>query len=123
MKPLTKLPPQTKSSRSKLGESAFPKVLAAWCREHGLPLPIAEWQFHPTRRWKFDFGWGRPHFVALEIEGGVYAKGRHTRGKGYEGDCEKYNAAALLNWRVFRVTTGMVKSGKVWPLLEQALRK
>jgi hypothetical protein len=42
--------------------------------------------------------------IALEVEGGVWTRGRHTRGKGFLGDMEKYNAAALGGWCVLRVT-------------------
>jgi len=65
------------------------------------------------RRWRFDFAW--PDWkLAVEIEGGVFAHGRHTRGKGYEADCEKYNAAAVLGWTVLRYTPDMLQKN---PLL------
>lgn len=80
-----------------------------------------EYKFHPTRRWRFDFAIP-DHMVAIEVEGGTWANGRHTRGSGFEKDCEKYNAATLDGWRVFRFTTGMVQDGraiatldKLWP--------
>jgi len=81
-----------------------------------------EYRFHPTRRWRFDFAWpyGRPP-VALEVEGGTWAKGAHTRGKHYESDCIKYSEAALLGWKVIRVTTNMVKDGRAIGLIERAI--
>lgn len=64
-----------------------------------------EFRFHGTRRWRFDFA--LPTFkVAIEVEGGVWTAGRHTRPRGFLGDIEKYNAAAALGWRVLRVTPG-----------------
>ena len=72
------------------------------------PMPATEYRFHPVRKWKFDFAWPRVK-VAVEIEGGAFSKGRHTRGKGFEGDCEKYNAALDAGWRVYRFTPGMLK--------------
>jgi hypothetical protein len=42
--------------------------------------------------------------VALEVEGGIWTRGRHTRPKGYLSDIEKYNEAALLRWCVLRTT-------------------
>lgn len=72
------------------------------CRSAGIPVPDTEVQFHPGRRWRFDYAWPES-MVALEVEGGVWSGGRHTRGKGFLGDIEKYNAAASLGWRVFRV--------------------
>jgi len=41
----------------------------------------------------------------VEFEGGVFARGRHTRPMGFINDCEKYNAGTALGWRVFRFAT------------------
>ena len=74
-------------------------------------LPGVEWEaehrFHPTRRWRFDFS-DLSTKIAIECEGGTWAKGRHTRGKGFEGDCEKYNQATRLGWQVYRFTRDMI---------------
>jgi hypothetical protein len=50
--------------------------------------------------------------VAMEFEGGIWSKGRHVRGRGYENDCRKYNEAAIMGWCVIRVTRRMVESGE-----------
>ena len=71
------------------------------------PEPEREYRFHPVRRWRFDFAWEASK-VAVECEGGVWVRGRHVRGSGFRKDCEKYNAATALGWRVFRVTPGML---------------
>ncbi|MGH7171885.1 MAG: hypothetical protein ACRELF_06940 [Gemmataceae bacterium] len=86
----------------------------------GLPPPCREFRFAPPRRWRFDYAWPDRR-LALEIEGGTYSGGRHVRGKGYEADCEKYNAAALAGWTVLRVTTAMIRDGRVLVLLQQTL--
>lgn len=65
--------------------------------------PIAEYRFHPVRRFRFDYAWLNA-LVAVEIEGGIYTNGRHTRGKGYKADMEKYNLATLLGWVILRYT-------------------
>ena len=70
-------------------------------REAGLPEPVAEYRFH-TRRWRFDYAWIAQR-VALEVEGGAWVRGRHTRAKGFLADCEKYATATALGWRVLRV--------------------
>ena len=49
--------------------------------------------------------------VARMVEGGIWSGGRHTRGKGYLGDMEKYNTAAKLGFTVLRYSTEQVKSG------------
>jgi len=89
------------------------------CRTEGLPQPETELVFHPKRKWRFDYAWPDQK-VALEIEGGVYTRGRHTRGKGYENDMRKYNAALLLGWKVLRASTGMAP--EIRDLLVAALK-
>lgn len=69
---------------------------------------LPEYQFAPERKWKFDLASVAIH-VAVEFEGGTYDAGRHTRGSGYERDCEKYNAAIERGWVVLRYTTQMLR--------------
>jgi len=80
-----------------------------------------EYAWHPTRKWRADFAWLAPHWILLEVEGGTYSGGRHVQGKGFEKDCIAYNEAALLGWRVLRVTGAMVKDGRALALVERAL--
>lgn len=87
-----------------------------------LPEPVPEYKFHPSRRWRADYCWP-DQMLIVEYEGGVYTKGRHTRGRGFEGDIEKYNTATLMGYRVLRFTASMVKSGKALKQIEQALNE
>lgn len=80
------------------------------CKIAGLS-PHGEWKFHPKRRWRFDFAWP-DEMIAVEIEGGVYSRGRHTRGAGYISDMEKYNEAQRMGWQVYRFTTDQAVSGE-----------
>jgi hypothetical protein len=90
---------------------------------NGLPAgAVAEFRFHPTRRWRFDWAWPSQK-VALEIEGGAWTRGRHTRGKGFVRDMEKYNQAVLLGWRVLRVTPKQVTSGEAGRLVRAAIQQ
>ena len=59
--------------------------------------------------------------LAVEIDGGTWVSGRHTRGAGFERDCEKLNTAVLLGWRVLRFTTGMVLDGRALETILAAL--
>lgn len=110
------------SQRTKLEDALAFQIKAA-----GLPIPEREWRFHPTRRWRFDFAWPGDK-LAVEVEGGIWLslkgkKGRHNTGKGIEEDMVKYNAAALLGWRVLRVSPGHVRSGEALQWIEGALRE
>lgn len=77
-----------------------------------------EFQFHESRKWRADF-----HLVGkktlIEVEGGIWSGGRHTRGKGYIGDMEKYNSATMLGYQVIRFSTEQVKSGKAIEQIEE----
>lgn len=70
--------------------------------------PQQEHRFDPSRRWRFDFAWPLQR-VAVEIEGGTWSGGRHSRGAGMTADAEKYNAAAALGWRIVRFTADMLR--------------
>ena len=77
-----------------------------------------EFKFHPTRKWRADFHL-KDKKILVEVEGGIWSNGRHTRGKGYLGDLEKYNAATMMGYQVIRFSTEQVKSGKA---IEQILK-
>ena len=106
-----------------------------------------EYVFHPTRRWRFDFAIPS-NLIAVEVEGGltgaplhcqacgatvmirtkagksivVRQSGRHNVGAGYQSDLEKYQEAVLLGWRVVRVSTADVKSGRAIDLVKRLLQ-
>ena len=69
-----------------------------------------EFKFHHKRKWKADFLITGKQ-ILVEVEGGIWSGGRHTRGKGYIGDMEKYNAAVMMGYQVIRFSTEQVKSG------------
>lgn len=77
--------------------------------------------FSEAGKWRFD---GRidERKIAIEIEGGTAGKrkSRHTSPLGYERDCEKYNEAALLGWRVLRFTYGMIRDGRAVDTIKRA---
>lgn len=94
-------------------------VVELICLSEKLPMPTPEFRFEPSRRWRFDWCWP-DHKIALEIEGAVWTRGRHTRGSGFMKDMEKYNHAAQLGYRVFRCTPNGINLGM--ELVATALR-
>lgn len=96
-------------------------LLAFQLRASGIPAPEREHRFAaPARRWRFDFAWPALK-VACEVDGATWIAGRHARGSGIERDARKYSTAAVLGWRVLRVTRTMVESGEALSLVEAAL--
>lgn len=92
-------------------------------RQAGLPEPVLEFSFAKDdlgREWRADLAYPT-EWILIEIEGGAYTRGRHTRGAGYEDDCEKYTTATLMGYRVLRFTTGQVKRGALVRALKVAL--
>ena len=76
------------------------------------PELAKEYRFHTARRWRFDY-YHEPTRTAIELEGGLYSAGRHTRAAGYLGDIDKYNAAAMQGITVLRLGTGQVDAAHV----------
>lgn len=85
-----------------------------------LPEPEREYHFAKPRRFRFDLAWPERKVYA-EVEGGTWIQGRHSRGKGIESDCVKYNLAALGGWTGYRFTTDMITRGDALKTLELAL--
>ncbi len=79
-----------------------------------------EFRFYRPRRWRFDFALPDMR-IAIEIEGGVFTQGRHTRGKGFIGDMEKYNEAVRLGWKVLRFTPSQVLDGSAIAFIRKVL--
>lgn len=82
---------------------------------------VPEHRFHPVREWRFDFFLPAAR-VAIEVEGGVWTEGRHTRGKGYLADCEKYNEAQVMGFKVLRFTPDQLLSRKAISIIKQAIQ-
>jgi len=82
----------------------------AWKVLGGPPFE-REYLVAPPRKWRLDFAWPAA-MIAVEIEGGIHegaSRGRHMRQEGFAADCEKYNAAALMGWRILRLTPDMIQ--------------
>jgi very-short-patch-repair endonuclease len=103
-----------------MSESNAERSLATLIHWNGLPEPSREYVFAKPRRWRFDFAWWREK-VAVEVEGGSWIAGRHTRGATFEKDCEKYAEAGIAGWLVLRVTPHMIEDGRAIALIRRAL--
>lgn len=86
----------------------------------GLPLGVGQHRFVPGRQYRLDRAWP-DHLVAVEVQGGIWTNGAHSRGSGVQRDCVKLSIAAALGWRVLPVTRDMIESGLAVELIGQAL--
>lgn len=92
------------------------------CPKMGLPTPTPEYKFHPSRKWRIDYYFeanGRK--VGLEVEGGIWTGGRHTRGAGFAGDMEKYNAAGAMGITILRAAPGDLLKTETFDLVKKTL--
>lgn len=85
--------------------------MAAALRDRGIPFK-REYRFHQPppgmqrRQWRFDFYIPQLR-LAIEVQGGVFTRGRHVRGAALLKEYEKLNAAAAAGIRVlFAVRNG-----------------
>lgn len=116
---------QNKTKKTAVNSTAISSTgedtLALHLRAEGVRF-VTQFRFNPDRRWKSDFRIEGTK-ILVEVEGGTWSGGRHTRGKGYEKDCEKYSYAASHGWIVLRYTTAQVKSGMALSGVLTALKK
>ncbi len=75
--------------------------LVGLCRAAGLPEPVPEYRWHPVRKFRADYAFPL-HRVLIEIDGGLWVNGGHSRGAARMHDMAKDRAATLLGWRTLR---------------------
>jgi hypothetical protein len=90
------------------------------CLVHGMDMPLYEFRFHPTRRWRFDYAWPEAK-VAAEKVGGVWTRGHHSRGRDQIDDMEKRNEAQIMGWKVLEFTPEQFNSGEAFAVIKRAL--
>ena len=95
----------TRAKKTRQTKPQTPKTdfFTLLCRSDLKVECVKEHKFHPTRKWRFDYAIPE-HKIAIEIDGGVWTQGRHTRPQGYLNDMEKFNAAAAMGWVVLKFT-------------------
>lgn len=110
--------PVKKDARKKQTEEQD-RLFRLICRELGERVEF-EHRFHPTRKWRFDGAWPDRQ-IAVEIDGGYFVGGRHSRGTGQIADNEKINVAQSLGWSVYRFTPQQVQSGYFFKAIVEVL--
>lgn len=104
------LTPDQASEEQRLGKKQRVELsFVRYLEYYGITGYDRQARFAPPRRWLADFCWPK-EMIIVEIEGLTYyglkaggAIGRHQTAKGFEQDCEKYEAAMMLGYLVYRV--------------------
>jgi very-short-patch-repair endonuclease len=104
-----------------MGQSTLEATLDLQLRALRITGYEREYRFDSKRLWRFDFAWPSQK-LAVEVEGGIWSNGRHTRGSGFAQDCRKYNSASLTGWVVLRYTEREIKSLDAAQEIEEVLR-
>ena len=92
--------------------SQFEKLWAI----HKGPALTKEVVFYPGRRFRFDYA-NHCAKAAIELDGGVFIRGRHSGGMGQVRDAEKGRLAAYSGWNVIHFTTKCL----TWENVKQAV--
>lgn len=113
--------PDVRKSRSaQLGAPVAAAPLIGMCRAAGLPVPVTEYTFAKPRKWRADYCWPA-HNLMLEVEGGLWTQGRHSRGVGAIADLAKYSEAAIIGYRILYATPDQVRDGTALDRVARAL--
>lgn len=99
--------------------STLEEMLALVMRAEKIPTPERQYRFC-ERLWRADFAWPF-HKLMVEVQGGIWNRGAHVRGRGYLNDCEKLNRATLMGYRVLYVCGIHIESGKAIEWIKEAL--
>jgi very-short-patch-repair endonuclease len=95
-------------------------LFLALLKQQGIPLPVSEFRFHPVRKFRMDFCWVVER-VGLEVDGGVWTRGRHVTGAGWSRDTTKLNLAASMGYRMLRCTPKQLCDLQTIALIKQTL--
>ena len=119
----TKIPVGTSSKNEshKKPQSLAEEELIRLIKLVGLPSPELQYPFCPNRRFRADFAWV-PYKLLAEVQGGAYVNGGHTRGAGFERDCERRSIAVGLGFSIIEVTPRQIRNGNAVRWVESALR-
>lgn len=123
--PKPKKPSQRKQREQDFADQCKSYMLPTVYRDYHFALPknrlnvAIDIEVEP-RKWRFDFCFGAPFMLAVEIEGLAVRRiggqfvctGRHTTPEGFAEDAQKYANAVLLGWTVVRFTTNQARPGR-----------
>lgn len=95
--------PKIKIVKISIEKNYIRLILEKFKSENKIDDYITEFRFSDKRRFLFDWAIGSLK-IAIEYEGVISEKSRHTTITGYSKDCVKYNLAQKTGWRILRYT-------------------
>lgn len=113
----------TRTKKGKRDSARDALLFCGICEKAGVPAPVLEFRFHPSRLWRLDIAWPAQK-LALEIDGGTFIPGGggHNRGVGIRRDHEKGNSAAVMGWRILHCFPEQLLKFETIELVRRALR-
>lgn len=105
----------------KMQSSDVADLLAFQLKLHHAPLFEREYRLCQERRFRADFYFPTSQLV-VEVDGGGWINGRHSRGNGMDSDAEKSAIIAKMPARLMRVTPKFVKNGHAVQWILEALK-
>jgi hypothetical protein len=128
---LAGLVPKKRRKRKKMSNEDATAIKAG-CELHGLPEPILEYQWHPTREFSADFAFVEQRLL-VEITGGIFGRGKpcprckrrppgaHSSIQNLLNDMDKAQQAAILKWRILPVLPKDVENGNAFALIKKVI--
>lgn len=117
--------PDDSAKRSHRVHDALEVEFVRQVEERSLPHPERQSRkpWDGTKRlFRADFLWEDARLV-LEVDGGTWVGGRHTRGAGYARDCEKLALATINGYTVLKATASHVRDGTAIGWVEALLKR
>lgn len=115
--------PATKPKKKRAKPRIYSDSVDQFCMLISQQLQVIirmEYRFNLERQWRFDYAIP-DQMIAIECEGGIWTRGRHTRGAGYVADMEKYTDAAIKGWVLIRITPKNLLTSHTVDLIKQAI--
>lgn len=104
-----------------MATNKYHALVCALCKREGWAQPESELRLIPGRKFQCDLVWQSARLV-VEVNGGAFIGGRHSRGMGQIKDWEKLNMLTLAGWRILQVSPRGVTDGTLQRLLAEAFR-
>ena len=100
---ITVIKPKAKIEKISVEKNTIELFLKQFQQQGMIESYQTEYKFDDVRKFRFDYAISSL-MIAIEYEGIMSDKSRHTTIGGYSKDIEKYNLAVTQGWKVLRYT-------------------